>query len=349
LLLLQLPQLLHLCLGTFICFGATFLFIKYFSSIINTHSRTINIIFISLLVGVALLTASTIGVLFRWHKIVERISFKSNVKIIISGVCTGIIVSLFLLMYSYNKISAMLASIVMCALVILSGKVANYFLVLNKIIKKLVTKRDNMAIIFSFSAVLLNIINDLVSNKNCFSFYVILILIAYFLCFTLRIYMINSYKNLDIIDSTKTVQYNKYFFIVERLYALIAVVIIFFIIATILYLRDKNLMLNISYIIEEWKSVTNSWIYAIMIIVGTIFGIGTIFSVSILLYRRFNATMTVLINRSIILLAGIFVTILLEVCVLDRNISIIEYISVGLLIISFYYSVGCNSKFKETD
>ncbi|MFA6584814.1 MAG: hypothetical protein WCS77_11005, partial [Elusimicrobiaceae bacterium] len=191
-------RLIQLCGGYFAAYVMTGVIVKFFTP--------------RLMSDVGYLIYSTIGgsavcvtVVFAlgWYKLKSTHNTKvfginvpaEYVYIIPSGVCTAVVIPTTTLMYTL-PISVMVAMVIMRASIIIISRIIDAIQIHQGILKRKVYKEENIAVVFAIIAAGMNLVNvkpgefDFVHNRAAMT-----ILTSYLIAYSIRIYIMNYYKN----------------------------------------------------------------------------------------------------------------------------------------------------------
>ncbi len=305
-------RLIQLSIGYFIFYVITGVSVKYFTgSAANGFPgmkqieylvyNTIGGNFIALSVALAL----------RWYHIKSnkvitfwKLRFPQEILYIIpSGICTAVVIPTTTLMYLL-PISVMVAMVIMRASVIIISRVVDAIQIQQGILKKNVYPEENYAVLFALLAAAMNIVwvapgdFDFVNSVAAVS-----ILSSYIVVYSIRIYIMNYYKNTRAIGVKLD---NNGFFAIEQITASIV-------------------MVSAAYVLfhsPEWFQTTNEhllifqrsfvephvqWGWAVF--AGLAFGMVAFFSVFIFMFKGRTATFAGLVNRLTSLVAGTAATL----------------------------------------
>jgi len=306
-------RLIQLCFWYFVFYVITGVTVKYF---LGSADRGL-----PGMAGVQFLVYSTVGgtslALFvvlvgRWFRMesikpirLGPISFPSEYLYIIpSGVCTAVIIPTTTLMYTL-PISVMVAMVIMRGSVIVISRVVDAIQIKQGLLHKKVYLEENIAVVFALAAVAVHTFFageggfDFIGSKAAMS-----ILGSYIVAYSLRIYIMNYYKNTR--GKGKKLN-NKAFFAVEQVSAAMTLLlagILVFHSATLFKWSGEMLELYRGAIIDpqpKWPGA---------IVAGMAFGAVAFFSVFLFMFKGRTATFAGLVNRLTSLIAGTVSTLI---------------------------------------
>jgi hypothetical protein len=329
-------RLVQLCVGYFVFYVATGLFVKFFT---GGHSPAMN--------DLAFLAYNTLGanltclipvLVLGWWRLptirplrVGPWHLPSELLYIVpSGICTAIVIPATTLMYTL-PISVMVAMVIMRASVIIIGRVVDEVQIRQGILDKRVTWEENAAVLFALVAASMELLG---SNGGSFDFLhnraAVVILGSYLLAYLIRIYIMNYYKNTR---PKGPVQDNRPFFAVEQISASVTMVL------------AAGLVILSPRLFPSWQSVRQvadfaaavhapvaGWYWAAL--AGTAFGIVAFFSVFIFMFKGRTATFTGLVNRLTSLVAGTTATLLGWLFLGSAFPSLQNWISLGFVLVA---------------
>lgn len=333
-------RLLQLCLGYFTFYVMTGMFVKLFigSPDAPLYHKGITFLANNTIGGTAL--ALSVVLVLRWLRLKSNrtvqwgpLRFPSELLYIIpSGVCTAIIIPTTTLMYTL-PISVMVAMVMMRGSVIVISRVVDAIQIQRGILKKKVYGVENWGVVFALLAVGTNIlwtpsfINAFVDfmtgigfgalesmrltveqGKGGFEFLqsveAITIMSLYIGAYSIRIYIMNFYKN----TRAKGVpQDNKGFFAFEQIFAsltMLLAALFFFNVAGSPGWMDSR-------VIEFHDALLN--LDLLTVLSGVPFGIVAFFSVFLFMFPGRTATFAGLVNRLTSLIAGTTATVMMAV------------------------------------
>jgi hypothetical protein len=307
-------RLVQLCMGYFVFYVITGITVKYFTG--NPHlgfpgmKDTEYLIFNTIGGNLICLLAA---VAFGWYKLtsnkiitVGKFNIPQEIIYIIpSGICTAVVIPTTTLMYML-PISVMVAMVIMRASVIIISRIVDALQIRQGILKKRVYWEENIAVVFALCAAGVNIFWV---GAGDFEFVhspaAIGILCSYILAYSIRIYIMNYYKN----TRAKGVKLdNKGFFAIEQIAASAVMLIAGFLLFKATdWFNSTGKQLVIFH--DSLITPNPAWGWAIL--AGTAFGMVAFFSVFIFMFKGRTATFAGLVNRLTSLVAGTTATLAL--------------------------------------
>jgi hypothetical protein len=263
-------QLVEFCAGYFFLYTITGITVKYFMGSPDSGFPGMNDIqYLAYNTLGGNLLALGIVLAFKWYKLqsnkyVNLIGFKvpSELTYIIpSGICTAVVIPTTTLMYTL-PISVMVAMVIMRGSIIVISRLIDAVQIKQGILKKRVYWEENAAVVFAVFAVAENLLKV---NPGSFDFLgspaAITILSSYIIAYSIRLYIMNYYKNTR---AQGVKQDNKGFFAIEQIAATITLAVI----AIILYnsvnwfgwdakqLLDFHNAINIPHNMWGWAAIS---------------------------------------------------------------------------------------------
>lgn len=305
-------RLIQLCIGYFLFYVITGVAVKYFTGkpdLGYPGMNQIEYLVYSTLGGSMI--ALSVAVALRWYKLKSnkiiqwgKLRFPSEVLYIIpSGVCTAVIIPTTTMMYLL-PISVMVAMVIMRASVIIISRVVDAVQIKQGILTKRVYWEENVAVVFALIAAAINIFWI---GPNDFDFAAstaaVAILASYIVAYSVRIYLMNYYKN----TRAKGVKLdNNGFFAIEQIAAsgtmLIAAYVLF---------KSPEWFTDVSPALltfrESIAAPHAQWGWAV--VAGFSYGLVAFFSVFIFMFKGRTATFAGLVNRLTSLVAGTTATL----------------------------------------
>ena len=344
-------RLLQLCLGYFTFYVITGVTVKYFTGAAAAGYPGMK--------ELEFLVYSTIGgnlicllvvFLLRWYKLhsngmiqLAGLKFPQEYLYIIpSGICTAVVIPTTTLMYTL-PISVMVAMVIMRASVIVISRIVDAVQIKQNILRKTVYKEENIAVVFALVAAGVNIFWV---GKGDFDFVhstaAMAILGSYIVAYTIRIYIMNYYKN----TRAKGVKLdNQGFFAIEQIAAsvvMLAVGMMLFYSHELFGSTSEQIGFYRSAFIEP-KPV---WSWAIL--AGTAYGGVAFFSVFIFMFKGRTATFAGLVNRLTSLVAGTIATLLFAISYGGRFPKIQDWVSLIFIFTAVaFLSVAEKKRTKE--
>ena len=306
-------RLLLLCFWYFFFYVITGVTVKYFLGSASQGfpgMKGMEFLVYSTAGGVSI--ALLVAVVLRWYRMkslrhVRLLGMQVPLEflyIIPSGVCTAVIIPTTTLMYSL-PISVMVAMVIMRGSVIIISRAVDAIQVAQGLLEKKVYFEENIAVFFAIAAVSMK---TLFASSGSFDFIhsvpAMLILGSYIFAYSIRIYIMNYYKNTR---GKGVAQNNKGFFAVEQISAATTI----FLAAVIVVLSPKLLGWNFEQVIQFRGAVVDPlpmWKWATL--AGMAFGLVSFFSVFIFMFKGRTATFAGLVNRLTSLVAGTTATLI---------------------------------------
>src|ERR1041385_1693809 len=306
-------RLVHLCTGYFLFYVVTGVAVKYFTGrpeLGYPGMKDVEYLAFNTIGG----SLICLGVVFalRWYKLPSKKLMtwgslrlpREILYIIPSGICTAIVIPTTTLMYLL-PISVMVAMVIMRASVIIIGRLVDAVQIRQGILKKRVYWEENFAVVFAIGAAAVNIFSV---GKGDFEFVhssaAMIILGSYIVAYSIRIYIMNYYKN----TRAKGVKLdNNGFFAIEQIAAsavMLVVGILLFYSPSLFGSANEQ----ITFFQGALAAPKPAWGWAIM--AGTAYGMVAFFSVFIFMFKGRTATFAGLVNRLTSLVAGTVGTLL---------------------------------------
>lgn len=340
-------QLIEFCTGYFVLYTITGITVKYFMGSPESGFPGMNDIqYLAYNTLGGNLLALGIVLAFKWYKIqsnnyVNVIGFRVPSElgyIIPSGICTAIVIPTTTLMYTL-PISVMVAMVIMRGSIIVISRLIDAVQIKQGILKKKVYWEENAAVIFAILAVGENLIKG---SKGNFDFLsstaAISILISYLIAYSIRLYIMNYYKNTR---SKGVKQDNKGFFAIEQIAATITLAII----ALVVYNSTDWFGWSAQQVLDFKNAITmphSLWGWAA--ISGFAFGLVAFFSVFLFMFKGRTATFAGLVNRLTSLIAGTAATLLFAIFWGGKFPSGDDWITLGLILIAVAFLTKAEKK-----
>ncbi|PIU20612.1 MAG: hypothetical protein COT18_01345 [Elusimicrobia bacterium CG08_land_8_20_14_0_20_59_10] len=259
-----------------------------------------------------LLICNLVVIIWGWYKFksTDRVNFlgmnmpREFFYIIPSGICTAVIIPTTTLMYVL-PISVMVAMIIMRASVIIISRIIDTIQIKQGVLNKIVYWEENVGVVFALIAVSIKFIYvkpgdfDFLHNVAAMT-----ILGSYLTAYSIRIYIMNYYKNTrkkDAIYDTKG------FFAVEQIASTLALITAG---AILFYSVDLGTADPKTFGFQFKDCLVNTpalWKEGIMS--GLPFGAAAFFSVFLFMFKGRTATFAGLVNRVTSLVAGTVATL----------------------------------------
>ena len=350
-------RLIQLCMGYFVSYVMTGVLVKYFTVLRQPKMTDMAYLFNNTLGGS--LTALSVVFLLGWiHLKSNRVvrwgpfSVPSEIVYIVpSGICTAIVIPTTTLMYTL-PISVMVAMVIMRGSIIVISRLVDEVQIRQGILTKRVFAEENWAVMFALLAVATNVLLIPVAElldrsgvgasrllglpqgaaKGSFDFLhssaAMTIMGLYIVAYTIRIYIMNYFKN----TRGKGVPLdNQGFFAVEQIAASVtmALLIAFFALSpSLLGWTDVR-------VVEFSGAVARPDLGAVLS--GVPYGAVAFFSVFIFMFKGRTATFAGLVNRLTSLLAGTTATLLLFFLFKMKFPSLQDWVSVAFILVAVYF------------
>lgn len=287
-------RLIQLCLAYFISYAITGVTVKYFTDVVGMHD--IEFLVYSTVGG----SAICLAVVFwkRWYAWAEA-PRGAIAYIIPSGICTAVVIPTTTMMYML-PISIMVAMVIMRASVIVIGRAVDEIQIRQGILKKTVYQEENTAVLFALTAAGMQLFFvkegdfDFLGNPAAMT-----ILSAYLGAYSVRIYIMNYYKNTRPKGAPLN---NQWFFSIEQIAASVAMVLAA--VAVIALWGDRPEIGIFRAAIVSPKAGAG-W----ATLAGVAYGFVAFASVFIFMFKGRTATFANLVNRLTSLVAGTTATI----------------------------------------
>ncbi|MCM2303873.1 MAG: hypothetical protein NDJ72_04175 [Elusimicrobia bacterium] len=244
--------------------------------------------------------------------------------IIPSGICTAIVIPTTTLMYMLLK-SVMVAMVIMRASVIVISRAVDELQIRQGILKKTVYWQENAAVVFAVSAAMTQVFLaksedfDFLSNGAAMA-----VLGAYILAYSLRIYIMNYYKNTR---PKGTGLNNKWFFAVEQIAASVAMSLAAFAVYMSASTAAPVAAFQAALATPHPSAVPAN-------LAGAVYGMVAFFSVFIFMFKGRTATFAGLVNRLTSLVAGTTATLISFFLFKGRFPSPADWASLGLILVA---------------
>ncbi|MFH1016768.1 MAG: hypothetical protein V1798_01140, partial [Pseudomonadota bacterium] len=198
-------QLLQLCVGYFVFYVIQGVAVKYFlGPAAQGYQAMKELEFLVYNTTSSLLIVLVIALPLGWYRIASNRHFQWGslripaelLYIVPSGICTAVVIPTTTLMYTL-PISVMVAMVIMRGAVIVISRFVDFVQIHQGILKKKVYWEENAAVVFALLAVATNLFFRREAGAFDFirSFPAMMILGSYILAYTLRIYIMNYFKN----------------------------------------------------------------------------------------------------------------------------------------------------------
>ncbi len=340
-------QLIEFCTGYFVLYVITGLSVKFFTgSSLGGFPDMSDIQYLVYNTLGGNLIALVIVLAFKWYKI-ESNSYSNIIRfkvpseyfyIIPSGICTAVVIPTTTLMYTL-PITVMVAMVIMRGSIIVISRIIDFIQIQQGILTKKVYWEENAAVVFAIMAVAANLINlkpgsfDFVKSATAMS-----ILFSYLTAYSIRIYIMNYYKNTR---GKGIKQDNKGFFAIEQISASIAMLLL----GIFLYFSNDLVGWNAIQLIDfrnSFKIPHDIWFWAS--ISGFAFGLLAFFSVFIFMFKGRTATFAGLVNRLTSLIAGTAATLLFALLFGGSYPTSDDWVTLGFILIAVAFLTKAEKK-----
>lgn len=340
-------RLVQLCMGYFVFYVITGVSVKYFTgspSLGYPGMKEIEYLVYSTIGGTFI--ALSVAVALRWYRIKSnsvvvwgRLRFPSEVLYIIpSGICTAVVIPTTTLMYML-PISVMVAMVIMRASVIIISRVVDAVQIKQGILTKRVYAEENIAMVFALLAAAVNIFwvgagdFDFVHSAAA-----VTILGSYIVAYSIRIYIMNYYKN----TRAKGVKLdNNGFFAIEQITASAVMLAAGF----ILYKSPQWFdTVNTQIILFRDSIAAPQPLWPWAIVAGFAYGLVAFFSVFIFMFKGRTATFAGLVNRLTSLVAGTTATLVSFLLFQGKFPKVQDWVSLVLILIAVGFLTRAEKK-----
>ena len=342
-------RLVQLCLGYFFFYVITGLVVKAFTASSASNVVPMNdIAFLGYNTLGANLTCLIPALSLRWYRLQSARSmtvcgytFPSEFLYIIpSGICTAIVIPTTTLMYTL-PISVMVAMVIMRASVIVIGRLVDALQIAQGILNKRVYWEENVAVGFAVLAASLELLG---SRSGGFNFLhsqaAVAILTCYLVSYSIRIYIMNYYKNTRPKGAPLD---NRGFFAVEQVAASISMVLLALgVFWAPHFFPGLAGVRQISSFVTSIQVPADRWGWAALS--GMAFGVVAFFSVFIFMFKGRTATFTGLVNRLTSLVAGTTATLIGHWLFKSRFPSLMNWISLGFVMVAVLFLTRAEKK-----
>ncbi len=309
-------RLIELCFGYFLAYIGTGVAVKYFTLYSENPISEVGFL-INNTAGSSAFVFLVVAALGWYRETFKHLFTKKSWPIIVSGLCTAIVIPTTTLMYLL-PISVMVAMIIMRGSIIIVSRLVDAVQIRQGILKKKVSWEEDLSIVFALLAVGTNIFFgqskdfDFVQHPTALT-----IMGFYIVAYAIRIYIMNVYKN----SAASLKLENKIFFSIEQLWAsfLMVLAVIAISVWTSLTQSDSNPLQ------EVLRSATSP--SALAVVSGLPYAAVAFFSVFIFMYRGRTATFAGVLNRLTSLIAGTISTLILSFAYQSRPPSVREWFS----------------------
>jgi len=306
-------RLIQLCIGYFIFYVITGITVKYFTGSATLGypgMKEVEYLVYNTIGGN--LIALSVALILRWYRLTSnkiitwgKLRFPQEILYIIpSGICTAIVIPTTTLMYLL-PISVMVAMVIMRASVIIISRLVDAIQIKQGILKKNVYPEENYAVVFALFAAAVNIFYvgagdfDFVHSPAA-----MIILGSYIVAYSIRIYIMNYYKNTR---APGVKLDNNGFFAIEQI---AASVVMFSVGYMLFHSIDWFGAMNEQFFVFHNAIAQPQPLWYAAIFAGFAFGLVAFFSVFIFMFKGRTATFAGLVNRLTSLVAGTTATLI---------------------------------------
>lgn len=322
-------RLIQLCVGYFIFYVITGVTVKYFLSTQPGRPGLHGLEFLVYSTAGGTLIALSVVMALGWYRIDAEA--RALYYIIPSGVCTAVVIPTTTLMYTL-PISVMVAMVIMRGSVIVISRGVDAIQIKQGLLTKQVYWQENVAVLFALGAVATHLLITNGGGRAKFDFLhnqaAVTILSSYIAAYSLRIYIMNYYKNTRPKGAR---QDNKGFYAIEQIAAVVTLAVVtglvFF--GPELFGATGERVLTIKHAIATPK---DPWMAAL--VAGMAFGVVSFFSVFIFMFKGRTATFAGLVNRLTSLMAGTTATILFALVYGGRYPKLADWVSLGFILVA---------------
>jgi hypothetical protein len=333
-------RLIQLSVGYFFFYVITGVTVKYFTGSASAGfpgMNPIEYLVYSTLGGNAI--ALSVALALRWYHIKSNgyVTF-ANIRlpkeifyIIPSGICTAIVIPTTTMMYLL-PISVMVAMVIMRASVIIISRIVDAVQIRKGILKKSVYAEENYAVAFALLAAAMNIFWIAPGDFDfVHSIAAVSILGSYIVAYSIRIYIMNYYKN----TRAAGVQLdNNGFFAIEQITATIAMAAVAF----MLFNAPEWFQSANEQLLMFQRSIGAphpQWLLGV--IAGLAFGMVAFFSVFIFMFKGRTATFAGLVNRLTSLVAGTAATLVSFFLFEGKFPKVQDWVSLGFILVAVLF------------
>lgn len=343
-------RLLQLCFGYFFFYVITGVAVKYFLSTKEGYPGLHGMEYLVYNTAGGAVIATGVVLLLKWYKIdsVKKIkligmTIPSELPYIIaSGICTAVVIPTTTLLYSFRGISVMVAMVIMRGAVIVIGRVVDEIQIRQGILKKKVYMEENIAMLVALLAVSIKIFGgDGKGGDSPFNSIPVLVIFgSYILAYSIRIYIMNYYKNTRSPEEKK--DNNKSFFAIEQISSTITLILVT--VAVVAVAKSFGAVgERITPFADAVVAPDMEWgPWAFLAGVG--YGIVAFFSVFLFMFKGRTATFAGLVNRLTSLIAGTTATILFAFMFSGKYPELIDWISLFFILVAVGFMAKAEKK-----
>jgi hypothetical protein len=343
-------RLLQLCFGYFFFYVITGIAVKYFLSTGEGYPGLHGMEYLFYNTAGGGVLATSVVLILKWYRIdslarvrILGMNVPSEIPYIVaSGVCTAVIVPTTTLLYSFRGISVMVAMVIMRGAVIVIGRAVDEIQIRQGILKKKVYMEENMAMFIALLAVSIKIFGgDGKGGESPFnSLPVIVIFVSYIIAYSIRIYIMNYYKNTRPPQEKK--DNNNAFFAIEQISSTLTLILVT--VATVLAAKSFGITgERINPFVEAVVSPNMTWAPGAFL-AGVGYGIVAFFSVFLFMFKGRTATFAGLVNRLTSLIAGTTATVLFAFFFKGKYPEIIDWVSLFFILVAVGFMAKAEKK-----
>jgi len=311
-------KLLWLCLGYFLMYVANGMFAKYFTDFLGLKpfeygfNNTLGSVFVAVIVALVL----------RWYRMPfsERRWFgpfrlpTEAPYLIMSGICTAVIVPGTTLMYTVQGVSVMVAMVIMRGCIIVVSRMVDAVQQRQGLLKRRIHPAENWAVVFALLGVATNLFyGSAVQGLHLplptstttaavnfgFGLFGNTVLVLYVIAYGVRLYWMNYYKN----TRGTAPQDNKGYFAIEQITSTVTLILV-----VIGLLWGTNQFHWTAQRLLDLQAAAHQP-NPLAIASGLPYGLIAFLSVFIFMFKGRNASFTGVVNRLTSLLGGVGATL----------------------------------------
>jgi hypothetical protein len=352
-------RLLLLCAAYFILYVINGTFAKYFTGehhlnmpeLTYNFNNTLGSVFVAIL----------IPIVARWYRMPwsKRHAFGPFTVpvempyIILSGICTAIIIPGTTLMYTVKGLSVMVAMVIMRGCIIVVSRIVDAIQIRQGLLKKKIFPEENWAVVFALLGLATSLLYKTISSwlesfdiasgasstapaAGVLDQFHYIVLGLYVLAYGVRLYWMNYYKN----TRGTSPQDNKGYFAIEQITAVLTLGAL----VTLTLWATSAFHLTTVMLTDLQTAAHDPTPLAIAS--GLPYGLIAFVSVFIFMYQGRTATFAGVVNRLTSLLAGIGATIAAHIYLKDPMPKVQDWVSIGFVLIAVYYLARAEQKRK---
>lgn len=339
--------LIQLCIGYFIFYVITGVSVKYFLAPSPQFPGMEGLEFLVYSTAGGMGISLLVVLIGRWYRFESTQKTKIGpftlpvefLYIIPSGICTAVVVPTTTLMYTFEGISVMVAMTLMRGSIIVISRFVDELQIRQGILKKKVYVEENIAVLIAILVVVLELFSPDKGKSPFRSLPVMVIFTSYILSYTLRIYIMNYYKN----TRPRGVKgSNKGFFAIEQITAS-AVVLIVSVVVVLLYHLNIVRGPRSSCIAQALVHPNPRW-WHWALLAGTAYGVVAFFSVFIFMFKGRTATFAGLVNRITSLVAGTVATLIFAWAFGGKYPHLMDWVGLGMIFVAVAFMTKAEKK-----